>query len=153
MPAPMRSPALVALPLLALVGCGPDALDGAFTCTARVDVAYADGKRETIEVPGDAVTIRPATRHYQYYEYAVTARGCAATAEGDVSSAAFKGREAGCTLDVPKVGAIPLERISGGVSREPGKRFSKDGVYVQIQSMPTAGRFSSVAYTCHGRPR
>ncbi len=137
----------------ALPGCSQASLEGTFTCTARVDLVHPDGKRESIDVPDDVVVVRSTARHYQAYEYDVTARGCVAKAEGDAKAASFGSRSSTCTLDVPRVGPIALQRVSGGISRERGEKLARDGLHLVLNSTTATDRFVMVTYTCQGQPR
>ena len=134
--------------LLSLESCGSSSLAGTYVATGTGQYRLAGGgDTATFSIPDDTFVVSETARHYQYYEYSLSVRGCSVRAEGDAKSASTRGGDSTCTFDIPSVGRVSVQ-VSGGVSREPDAR-----AHLSLSGTSRDSKLESFGYSIHGKPR
>lgn len=123
---------------------------GTFVGDATGTYQPKGGTPQSFTIPGDEVTVKTTSRHYQFSEIEVTVRGCKLASHGSGGQTSWtlsSGRGgAACTINVPTLGPVPM-KLTGGLAR------SANGNDVHLSFSGDTDKGDNLRYSLDAKPR
>jgi len=140
--------------LLLLLSCKEDRTDPSGTYVGEGTLTIVkDGRSKETVAPKDTIVVRTKSRHYQFVEIDVTARGCTVSTTGGTGGTTswplFS--SAPCSIEVSSTEKIKVA-LSGGLQRQPPSQTEvPKEMYLSLSGRTESGE--SISYEIHAKPQ